>query len=132
MTAQRAENDGRRRIAGNASIGVWLLVLLLGMGRIAQGGTMQTDIHALPVEPHSEHAKTDWLVHPLTTRSGVYRSVDGKEIVLNNGLIRRAFRIVPNAACVAFDNLMTDTALLRAVKPEAILELNGTAYPSAD
>jgi hypothetical protein len=71
----------------------------------------------------------DWMIHPPKTRAGVYRSDDNREIVLSNGLIRRAFRIAPDAACVSFDNLVTGEALLRAVKPEALVVLDGTEYP---
>ena len=46
-------------------------------------------------------------------------------MVMNNGLIRRAIRLGPNAATVAFDNLMADQPLVRAARPEAILTLNG-------
>ena len=45
-----------------------------------------------------------------------------QEITLGNGLIRRVFRLAPNAAEVAFDNLLTGAALPRAVKPEAKAE----------
>jgi hypothetical protein len=43
---------------------------------------------------------------------------------LENGLIRRTWRLEPDAATVGFDNLMTDQPVIRAVKPEAILTLN--------
>jgi hypothetical protein len=36
--------------------------------------------------------------------------------------------LLPNAATVGFDNLMTGTAIIRGVKPEAILELDGAKY----
>ena len=46
--------------------------------------------------------------------------------MLINGLIRRVFRVAPNAAAVAFDNLMPGGgSLLRGVKPEARLRLDG-------
>ena len=37
--------------------------------------------------------------------AAVYRGAGEDEIVLSNGLIRRTFRVAPNAAPVAFDNL---------------------------
>ena len=75
-----------------------------------------------PVRPSS-----DWLVQPWTQRTGVYRNaeVGAAEIALDNGLIRRAWRLEPNAATVAFDNLMTGASMLRGVKPEARLILDG-------
>ena len=68
---------------------------------------------------------SDWLIESGKHPGGVFRGDDGREIVLANGLIRRAFRVAPNAGCVAFDNLMTGESLLRGVKPEARLRLDG-------
>ncbi len=72
--------------------------------------------------------RPDWLIHPPKQKTKFSRSADGKAITLDNGLIRRVFRVEPDAATVAFDNLMTGQSLLRAVKPEATLELDGMAY----
>ncbi|HQG48395.1 MAG TPA: hypothetical protein PK373_04835, partial [Sedimentisphaerales bacterium] len=49
----------------------------------------------------------DWLVTPIQTPATAVTSSDGKELVLSNGLIRRTFRLRPNAATVAYNNLMT-------------------------
>jgi len=72
-------------------------------------------------------ARGDWLVVPVERKTGVYRS-GPKEITMTNGLIRRTWRVAPNAATVGFDNLMTGAAVIRGVKPEAILELDGAKY----
>ena len=48
---------------------------------------------------------------------------------MENGLIRRIWRLSPNAATVRFDNLMTDESLLRGVKPEVMVEMNGISCP---
>lgn len=69
----------------------------------------------------------DWLVTPVQTPATVQESADGKEITLSNGLIRRTFRLQPNAATVAYDNLMTGQSMLRGVKPEARVEIDGIA-----
>ncbi|MDZ4861237.1 MAG: hypothetical protein SGI88_19875 [Candidatus Hydrogenedentes bacterium] len=47
---------------------------------------------------------------------------------MSNGLIRRVWRIVPNAATVAFDNLMTGSPVIRGVKPEAAIVMNGERF----
>jgi hypothetical protein len=70
----------------------------------------------------------DWLVQPVTQRVTVENSADGKETVLSNGLIRRTFRVRPNAATVAYDNLMTGASILRGVKPEAMIQINGRRF----
>jgi hypothetical protein len=69
----------------------------------------------------------DWLVDPGNERARVVKHSD-KEISLENGLIRRTFRIAPNGATVALDNLMTGESMLRAVKPEAVLEIDGRTW----
>ncbi len=70
----------------------------------------------------------DWMISASDARAGVYRGAHADEIVMTNGLIRRVWRVAPNAATVAFDNLVTDAAVIRGVKPEAIVELDGTRY----
>ncbi len=70
----------------------------------------------------------DWLIDSAAFSADVYRGANGREIILSNGLIRRVWRIEPNLACVSFDNLMTGQPLLRAVRPEALLSLNGHAF----
>ena len=70
----------------------------------------------------------DWLVTPVITKAQVYAGNDGKDIILYNGLLKRAFRISPNAACIDYKNLSNGQQLLRAVKPEARLTINGKEY----
>lgn len=54
--------------------------------------------------------------------------MDGKQIQMDNGLIRRRFVLSPNLACYDFTNLMTGEQLLRTVMPEARITLNGNIY----
>lgn len=77
---------------------------------------------------HSERPDTDWLVKPPTRRAQVLRGEHPNEITLNNGLISRTWRLGPNAATVAFQNLMTDETVIRGVKPEAIIEIDKVKY----
>ncbi len=76
----------------------------------------------------AEPVSTDWLVVPTQRAAHVYRQRDAREIVLTNGLISRAWRVKPNGATVALDNLMTGESMLRGVKPEAFIELDGERY----
>lgn len=91
-------------------------LVLLSLGLAAAGAMLQTRVldHDWLVEPIADHAKM------------VVRAPN--EIALENGLIRRTFRLAPNAACISLDNLMTGEAMLRAVKPEAELEIDGKPY----
>ena len=70
----------------------------------------------------------DWLVDASPYHARVEVRSGGKEIELSNGLLRRVFRISPNAATVALDQLVTGESLLRGVKPEAHVEIDGKAY----
>lgn len=76
----------------------------------------------------AEVATPDWLVTPVKTPTTAVTSDEGKELVLSNGLIRRTFRLQPNAATIAYDNLMTGESLLRGVKPEAAVEIDGHRF----
>lgn len=70
----------------------------------------------------------DWLLHPAPYRAQVSERAEGKELVLENGLIRRVLRVSPNAATVAFENVLSRESYLRGVKPEAVVELDGKRY----
>lgn len=70
----------------------------------------------------------DWLVTRVTTPVTAVADNKGEDLVLSNGLIRRTFRLGPNAATIAYDNLMTGDSILRGVKPEAIVEINGRTF----
>jgi hypothetical protein len=86
----------------------------------------QTNLPPLPAFP--SQAAGDWLLDGSSFSAAVYQGNVPEEIVLANGLISRTFRLSPNAATVALDNLMTGESLLRGVKPEAEITLNGLPY----
>jgi len=65
----------------------------------------------------------DWLLNPTLPKSQVTKLPHS--LVISNGLVSREIRIEPNAATVAIDNLVTGESLLRAVGPEAVLEIDG-------
>jgi len=70
----------------------------------------------------------DWLVDPSPYRAKAQLQADGNEIVLSNGLIERRIVLAPNAATVGFRNLITGESIIRGVKPEATIELDGQSY----
>jgi len=49
-------------------------------------------------------------------------------LVLENGLVRRVFRLGRAGACIALDDLAGDRSLLRSVRPEARLQLGGREW----
>ena len=60
--------------------------------------------------------EADWLLDPAPYRAGVYAGEHQSELVLANGLLRRVFRLAPNAATVGFDNLVTGASAEKGVK----------------
>ncbi len=71
----------------------------------------------------------DWLLGTDLPPAALYRGTDIDTLVLDNGLVRRSFKLSPNAATIGLENRMTGEGLLRAVEPEALLTLDGRAYP---
>lgn len=69
----------------------------------------------------------DWLVTPCEQAAALYRTAREGEFVLANGLLALTFATQPNAARVALDLLPTGESVLRGVKPEARLTLDGLA-----
>lgn len=83
--------------------------------------SLASSVAAAPATP-------DWLIDSAPFKARVTKSNDGRELVLNNGLLRRVIRIEPNAATVALDNLSSGESLLRGVKPEAVVEIDGKRH----
>lgn len=78
----------------------------------------------LPVWNHRDLSQ-DWLVEPAPFKATVSRIGD-KEVILDNGLISRTFRISPSLATVSFRLEQSEQEFIRAVRPEALFTLNGT------
>lgn len=79
---------------------------------------------AIPCDP-----STDWLVNPAPYKAEVRENKSTGELILENGLARRVIRLAPNAATVTLENLVTGEHLIRAVAPEARVNIDGTDYP---
>ncbi len=108
-----------------------LLVLLqAAFAAEAPATDLGAQVRCLPAfsEQAAAPLNVDWLVAPITPKAGVYQSGPA-EVTMTNGLVRRTWRVTPNGATVGFDNLMTGQQLLRSVRPEAIVELDGVKYP---
>ena len=67
--------------------------------------------------------KTDWLIDGSSFKSEV-KEKNGS-VIISNGLISRTFSLSHDVATTGFTNLMTGNELIRAIKPEAILTVNG-------
>lgn len=105
-------------------LSLWLL--LLSFGNLFAQRELLEFVRSLPL--YFEVAdEADWLVGEVKTPAGIYNK-DNREVMLANGLVQRAIRIFPNGATVDFKNLTSGEAMLRGVKPEATVTLNGTEY----
>jgi hypothetical protein len=74
-------------------------------------------------------AAGDWLVDPSPFVAKISEDVSKRELILENGLVRRVIRLGPNAATVTLQNLVSGEHLLRAVAPEARVTIDGVDYP---
>ena len=97
----------------------------------ASSGRFENQLAAGPVQESEAVGKKvaldqDWLIDANGFIAKATR--DANSVHLENGLVRRTIRIGPNAATVGFDNLMTGDSVLRGVKPEARVSLNGKSY----
>ena len=71
----------------------------------------------------------DWLINNDKAKANVYKTSNGKDIVISNGLIARVFRLTPNLATIDYINQMTGESLLRSVSNEGVLTIDGKDYP---
>lgn len=76
----------------------------------------------------AQTAPADWLLGQGKTQAQIRHDAQRHEITLSNGLLTRTIRLAPNAATIAFDNLTTGETFVRAVAPEAEVEINGKRY----
>ncbi len=70
--------------------------------------------------------QNDWLVQPFCQPASVEET--NNQLILDNGLIRRTFVTSPNFATVDYTNLITGSSLLRGIKPETVLTMNGHQF----
>lgn len=103
-----------------------LAAALLLVGAIVSAKADVTVPELTTVGPSSVNG--DWLIGAPTPKAAVYRGANANELVMSNGLIRRVWRLRPNAATVAYDNLMTDAPVIRGTKPEAIVTIDGEQF----
>lgn len=79
--------------------------------------------------PDGYQPEVDWLLDRSPFSAVICELPDGSGLVMENGLIRRTIALNAGksergTATIDFDNLMTGQAILRAVRPEAILTID--------
>lgn len=80
--------------------------------------------------PDRYQPTVDWLLDADSFVAKIETSADGQTLMLHNGLVRRTLGLQlgdqrTGTATISFDNLMTGESLLRAVRPEALLQVDG-------
>src|ERR1041384_2490874 len=70
----------------------------------------------------------DWLINPNPFKARITQISEGAQLELTNGLLRRVLQLRPNAATITLENSVTGESLLRSIRPEAQLVLNGKAF----
>ena len=70
-----------------------------------------------------KNTKPDWLLDGSVYKADVAEK--NGSVIISNGLVSRTFSLSPDGATTAFSNLMTGSQLLRAIKPEAIISVDG-------
>ncbi|MFT4567887.1 MAG: hypothetical protein ACI9FN_002855, partial [Saprospiraceae bacterium] len=85
------------------------------------------NLNELPVitGTHLDGIESDWLLKMPSEKARLFRNKENNEIILSNGIISRTFRLSPNAATTSLKVLSKQEEHIRAVKPEAIVSLNG-------
>ena len=78
--------------------------------------------------PPNYQLNSDWHLENSSFKATVRLDKSSNDIVMDNGLVKRTFRIAPNAATVGFDNLMTGQSIVRSVKPEGSITIQGVEY----
>lgn len=81
-----------------------------------------------PLPDRIGQESADWLLDATSFSAGAYCTDRPNEIALDNGLIRRTFRLSPNGATVGLDNLVSGATVVRAVRPEASVTIDGIRY----
>ena len=74
----------------------------------------------------SKAQQADWLIKPIEKKASIL--IKNKQLILDNGLVRRVFLLNPNASCISYMNLTNGQELLRSIEPEARLVFNGISY----
>ena len=97
---------------------------------LLSGLSVNAQTNNLPLWESSKEKlpSTDWILNATNYTAQVYETANKKELVLSNGLLKRVFRIAPTIACVDYKNLVNGQQLLRAITPEARVNINGVSY----
>ncbi|MBX3255145.1 MAG: alpha-galactosidase [Chitinophagaceae bacterium] len=102
------------------SAGFRFIFILILLGIWCAGFAQNTDAYA--------HQKNDWLVHKKQMPAQLKENKNEKIITITNGMTQRSFYLGENLVCFDYTNLVSGQQLIRSVRPEARITINGTEY----
>ena len=85
-------------------------------------------IFAQALPPENYQLATDWQLDASSFKATAIKSENGETLTLQNGLIRRVIRIKDGCATLALDDLMSGRSLVRSVRPEGMVTINGQEF----
>ena len=97
----------------------FLLFSYLG---IQNSNAQQNKIHSTT----NKEVNKDWLIDNTNYIAQI--TTTDKQILIENGLVRRSFMLNPNLACIDYTNLTTGQQLLRSIEPEAVVVIDNKTY----
>lgn len=104
-----------------------ICILTLNVGRASAAEVTPIEkIERLP--KITDSVEPDWLIKAPSRKSALYRTDVAGELVLDNGLLRRAFLVSPNLACVSLQQMQSGESFLRSIQPECRVTLNQKEY----
>ncbi len=111
-----------RTISKNALVFIFVFMWFCGHAQ-----NWQEKIQELPIisGTYIDGIENDWLIKTPTETATIFRNTAGNELILSNGIIARTLRLSPNAATISLKVLQKQQEHIRAVKPEAIVSVNG-------
>ncbi|MGN6494357.1 MAG: alpha-galactosidase [Agriterribacter sp.] len=87
-----------------------------------------TEVSAQNVSAAFAQQQNDWLVHPRNMPARFSENKAEKTMTITNGMIQRSFYLGGNIVCFDYTNLVSGEQLIRSVRPEARITINGTEY----
>ena len=96
---------------------------------VFQIGTIygQQTFNELPIYFEEEvKLQSDWLINSEGASAELYNDEKGN-LVFSNGLISRSYSLSPDLATIAFKNLATGESIIRSIRQEAEVTINGNS-----
>lgn len=103
-------------------------MLLKLLFALALGAPSDLEV-TVPAPAAIPRCEVDYLIEHVPQPARFYLSEDGRRGWLDNGLVRRGFVLGEGTATVSLEELQGGSSLLRAVRPEARVTVDGRSLP---